>query len=214
VVVLGKQGSGKGTQAARLSAVLGVPHVSTGDAFRAAVKAGSALGVMVKGYMDRGDLVPDSAVVDVVREHLFGPGAPAGFILDGFPRNVSQAEALGEMAAPRGIDVVVNLEVSTQEVLERMAGRRICSACNANCNVVSDPPKVPGRCDACGGGLVQREDDTEDAIRRRLDLYESATAPLVEWYGQRGLLTTVDAVGALDEVTGRIVSAVGAARAG
>ena len=208
IVVLGRQGSGKGTQAARLSAASGVPHVSTGDAFRAAVKAGSELGALVQGYMDRGELVPDSTVVEVVREHLFGPGAPAGFILDGFPRNVSQAEALADMASPEGLDLVLNLEVSTEEVVNRMAGRRVCSGCGATYNLVNSPPAVPGRCDACNGALVQRDDDTEEAIRRRLEIYESSTAPLIAWYQERGLLATVDAVGDLDEVAGRVAAAV------
>jgi adenylate kinase len=162
--------------------------------------------------MDRGELVPDSAVVEVVREHLFGTGAPAGFILDGFPRNVGQAEALAEMAGPRGLDVVLDLEVSTEEVLHRMAGRRVCNDCGGNFNIVNDPPEVAGKCDVCGGELVQRDDDTEEAIRRRLEIYESDTAPLIEWYRQRGLLATVDALGEPDEVTDRVIAAVEAVR--
>ena len=208
VVVLGRQGSGKGTQASRLSAVYGVPHVSTGDAFRAAVKAGTGLGRTAQGYMDRGELVPDEVVVAVIREHLFGPEAPSGFILDGFPRTVSQAEALAEMAGARGIDVVIDLEVGNEEVVRRISGRRVCSNCGATYNLVDNPPKEPGRCDVCGGTLVQRDDDTEEAVRRRLELYESMTAPLVEWYRQRDLLVSVDAAGTPDEVTDRIVSAV------
>ena len=152
--------------------------------------------------MDRGELVPDDVVVGVIREHLFGPGAPAGFILDGFPRNVGQAEALAEMAGPRGLDVVIDLEASTQEVLHRMAGRRVCTKCGATYNVVDNPTKVPGRCDACAGALVQRDDDTEEAIRRRLEIYETATAPLIDWYRERGLLAAVDAVGDVDSVNG------------
>jgi adenylate kinase len=158
--------------------------------------------------MDRGELVPDDVVVPVLQEHLFGPGAPPGFILDGVPRTVGQAEALAAMAAPRGLDVVVDLEVPTEEVLRRISGRRVCADCGTNYNLADHAPEVPGRCDACGGHLLQRDDDTEEAIRRRLELYESVTAPLIDWYRERGLLVTVDASGPVDEVTDRLVGAV------
>lgn len=208
IVILGRQGSGKGTQASRLSAIYGVPHVSTGDAFRAAVKAGTDLGRTVQVYLDRGELVPDDLVLGVIREHLFGPGAPAGFILDGVPRTIGQAEALDEMARPRGIDVVINLDVPTEEVLRRLSGRRVCADCGANYHLTDNPPKVPGQCDSCQGPLLQRDDDTEEAIRRRLELYESQTAPLIDWYRDRELLVTVDAIGSPDEVTDRVVAAI------
>jgi adenylate kinase len=214
IVVLGRQGSGKGTQAARLAAIYGPPHVSTGDAFRAAAGSGSELGRTLKSYMDRGELVPDDVVVGVIREHLFGPDAPPGFILDGFPRNVGQAEALAEMAGSRGLDVVVDLEAGTEEVLHRMAGRRVCTKCGANYNIVDNPTKVAGQCDACGGTLAQRDDDTEVAIRRRLEIYETATAPLIDWYRERGLLVPVNAVGDVDTVTARVVAAVEGVRQG
>jgi len=210
VVVLGRQGSGKGTQASRLSAVYGVPHVSTGDAFRAAVKAGTELGRTAQGYMDRGELVPDEVVVGVIREHLFGPEAPNGFILDGFPRTVSQAEALAEMAGTRGVDVVIDLEVGNEEVVRRISGRRVCSDCGATYNLDDNLPDEPSRCDLCGGALVQRDDDTEEAVRRRLELYESMTAPLINWYRERGSLVSLDATGTPDEVTNRIVAAINA----
>lgn len=213
IVLLGRQGSGKGTQAKRLSRIYSVPHVSTGDAFRAAAKAGSELGSAVQRYMERGELVPDQLVLNVVQAHLFGPGAPAGFVLDGFPRTLSQAEALEAMAAPRGIDVVIDLRVPTEEVLRRIAGRRICSKCGADYNVFDKPPTSAGHCDRCGGELLQREDDTEVAVRRRLEIYESETAPLVQWYQERGLLATVDATGTPDEVTERVLGAVQTARA-
>jgi adenylate kinase len=190
-----------------------VPHVSTGEAFRAAVKEGTELGRAVQGYMDRGDLVPDDMVEAVIKAHLFGPRAPEGFILDGFPRNVAQAEALELMAGHRSLDVAVNLDASTAEVLRRIAGRRVCSKCGANYNVVDNPPRVPGSCDECGSALYQRDDDTEEAVARRLELYEKATAPLIDWYRQRGLLANVDAMGEPDAVTGRVVAAVQAALA-
>jgi adenylate kinase len=217
IVLLGRQGSGKGTQADRLSALYQVPHISTGEAFRAAVREGSELGRTAQVYMGRGDLVPDAVTVGVLREHLvkeagLGSGRAGGFILDGFPRNVGQAQALEEMLAPEGLDIVVNLDVSTEEVLRRIAGRRICPSCKSSYNVVNNPPKVAETCDACGEILVQRDDDTEEAIRRRLEIYESETAPLVDWYAQRGLLATIDATGRPDEVTDMAVKAIDAAR--
>lgn len=190
-----------------------MPHVSTGDAFRAAVRSGNELGKTVQDYLDRGDLVPDSLVADVVQAHVFGPGAPEGFVLDGFPRTLGQAEVLEAMAAPRGIDIVINLDAPVPEVLGRLAGRRTCRVCGANFNVIDHPPQVEGKCDSCGGELYQRDDDTEEAIRRRLEVYESATAPLISWYETKGLLATVDAMGTPDEVATRVLAAVEAALA-
>jgi adenylate kinase len=210
--LLGRQGSGKGTQAARLAGLYGVPHISTGDAFRAAARSGTDLGRLAQGFMDRGELVPDDVVMAVLREHLLGGKAePGGFVLDGVPRNVSQAESLDDMLGPRGLDIVVNLDVSTDVVLRRIAGRRVCTNCGTNYNVVDNPTKVPGVCDVCGGPVIQRDDDTEEAVRRRLEIYESVTAPLVDWYKERGLLATVDAAGEPDEVTRRVVEVVEAA---
>jgi adenylate kinase len=218
VVLLGRQGSGKGTQAERLSALYHVAHISTGEAFRAAVREGSDLGRTAQVYMDRGELVPDDVVVGVLREHLvkeagLGSSRAGGFILEGFPRNVHQAEALAAMLGREGVDVVVNLDVDTEEVLRRIAGRRVCLNCKSSYNVVDNPPKNDEICDVCGGVLVQRDDDTEAAIRRRLEIYESETAPLVHWYSEQGLLAPVDAAGSPDEVTGRAVKAIEAARA-
>lgn len=217
VVVLGRQGSGKGTQADRLSRLYGVAHISTGDAFRAAVAAGSPLGLQAKGYLDRGELVPDDVTIGVVRDFLATlPAAPngsaAGFILDGFPRNLRQAEALEEIAGGRGLDAVVNLDASTEEVIKRLSARRVCANCGTVYNVADHPPKVPGRCDVCGGTVSQREDDTEPVIRRRLEVYESETAPVVAWYAQRDQLCTVDATGTPDDVFERFVAAVEASR--
>jgi adenylate kinase len=210
--MLGRQGSGKGTQAARLSVLYGAPHISTGDAFRAAARNGTEVGRLAQSYMDRGELVPDDVVMEVLREHLLqGKAEPAGFVLDGVPRNIVQAEALAGMLGPKGLDVVINLDVSTEVVLRRIAGRRVCTSCGANYNVLDNPPKVAGTCDACGGKLVQRDDDTEDAVKRRLEIYESVTAPLVDWYKGQGLLATVDAAGDPHEVTEQVVDAVEAA---
>ena len=213
IVLMGRQGSGKGTQAARLSVLYGVPHISTGEAFRAAARNGTELGRSAQSYMDRGELVPDDLVMAVVQEHLLqGKAEPGGFVLDGVPRNVSQAETLAVMLGPKGLDVVVNMDVSIEVVVRRIAGRRVCSNCGTNYNVVDNPTKVAGICDVCGGTTVQRDDDTEEAVRRRLQIYESVTAPLVDWYGAQGLLATVDALGDPDEVTKRVIAAVEAAR--
>ena len=206
LVVLGKQGAGKGTQAVRLSRHYVVPHVSTGDTFRAAVRSGSEFGEKARRYLDAGELVPDEIVIGMVRERLTrGDANGRGFILDGYPRTVNQAEALAEMLVPKVLDLVIDLEVQTEQVLVRLAGRRVCSDCGANYSVVDNPPRVLGICDVCGGEVVQRDDDTEAAIRRRLELYDRETAPLVQWYKSRGLLTVVDGAGSPDEVTGRVV---------
>jgi adenylate kinase len=209
IVVLGKQGAGKGTQAVRLSRHYVVPHVSTGDTFRSSVRSGSEFGQKAKTYLDAGELLPDEVVIGMVRERLTKDDTThRGFILDGFPRTVGQAAALMEIVAPRSIDVVLNLEIATSEVLGRLACRRVCTDCGANYGEVDNPPRVPGICDVCGGDVVQRDDDTEMAIRRRLELYERETAPLIEWFEKRGLLATVAAVGTPDEVTDRLVAEV------
>jgi adenylate kinase len=209
IVVLGKQGAGKGTQAVRLSRHYVVPHVATGDTFRAAVRSGSEFGQKAKQYLDAGDLVPDEIVIGMVKERLTRDDTThRGFILDGFPRTVGQAEALMDILAPRSLDVVINLEIATSEVLGRLASRRVCSDCGANYSVVDNPPRVSGICDVCGGDVVQRDDDTELAIRRRLELYERETAPLIAWFESRGLLSTVAGSGTPDEVTARLVNEV------
>jgi adenylate kinase len=209
IVILGRQGSGKGTQAERLSVLYGVPHLSTGEFFRAAIRARSDVGLEAQAYMDRGELVPDHITVGVVTQTL--STLPGGFILDGFPRNLAQAQALAEMVQG-GLDVVVNLEASLEEVLRRLSARGTCTKCGTGYNLGDNPPRVAGVCDLCGGPVAQRDDDTVEAIRRRLEIYESETAPLVNWYQAQGLLTVVDAVGPPDEVTDRLVQAIEAAR--
>lgn len=209
IVVLGKQGAGKGTQAVRLSRHYVVPHVATGDTFRSAVRSGSEFGQKAKAYLDGGELVPDDVVIGMVRERLTRDDTThRGFILDGFPRTVGQAEALMEIVAPRTLDVVINLEIATAEVLGRLASRRVCADCGANFSVGDNPPRVSGICDVCGGDVVQRDDDTELAIRRRLELYERETAPLIAWFEGRGLLSTVAGSGTPDEVTERLVNEI------
>ncbi len=209
LVILGKQGAGKGTQAVRLSRHYVVPHISTGDTFRSAVRSGSEFGQKAKLYLDDGDLVPDDIVVGVVRERLTHDDTThRGFILDGFPRTVNQADALAEILAPRGLDLVINLDIHTEAALPRLASRRVCSDCGANYSTTDKPPRVRDICDVCGGEVVQRDDDTEAAIRRRLELYERETAPLIDWYQQHDLIATLAATGTPDEVTERLVNEV------
>ena len=209
LVVLGKQGAGKGTQAVRLSRHYVVPHVSTGDTFRAAVRSGSEFGEKARRYLDSGELVPDEIVVGMVRERLTrGDATHRGFVLDGFPRTVVQAEALSEMLHPRGLDLVIDLAVETEQVLTRLASRRVCNDCGANYSTAENPPRVGDICDVCGGEVVQRDDDTELAIRRRLELYERETAPLIDWYSRQDLLASIDGTGSPDQVTSRVVAEI------
>ena len=212
LVLLGRQGAGKGTQCVRLSRHYVVPHISTGDILRAAVREGTEFGKKAKAIMDAGDLVPDDIMVGIVDERLDRDDTRnRGFILDGFPRTVAQATALEEITSPRGIDLAVNLEVSRDVVLRRLASRRVCSDCGANYSN-ERPPRYGATCDVCGGDVIQREDDTEEAINRRLDLYEAETAPLLGWFQGRGVLLEVDGDGDPDAVFRRLVDAIDAAR--
>jgi adenylate kinase len=200
LVLLGKQGAGKGTQAVRIAKHYGIPHIATGDLFRAAVQEGSVFGQELQSYMDKGDLVPDEIVIGVIEEQLGQPELmERGVVLDGFPRNLHQAQVLDELMAEYPLDVVVDLDVPTEIVLERIAGRRVCARCGANYHVVQ-PPAVPGRCDRCGGAVVQRDDDTEDAVMRRLELYELQTLPLIHFYRRSGKLAHVDGRGRSEDV--------------
>lgn len=213
LVILGKQGAGKGTQCVRLARHYVIPHISTGDMFRAAVKAGTEFGRKAKAFMDKGELIPDDVVIGVVNERLDQDDTKGrGFVLDGFPRTVHQAEALDTVLAPRGIDMVIDLEVPTDIVLSRLAGRRVCQDCGANYSIAT-PPKQAWICDNCGGEVVQREDDTESAIKRRLALYEEETEPLIAWYLAKDKLVTVDGLGSPDAVTHRLIRSIDARRA-
>ena len=192
LVILGKQGAGKGTQCVQLARHYVVPHISTGDMFRAARKSGSPMGRIADGFMSRGELVPDEVVIGVVAERLAERDARGrGFILDGFPRTTHQASALEKILNPVTLDGVLDLDVPTPVVLERLASRRVCSSCGHNYSV-QNPPKHNWSCDHCGGEVVQREDDKTEAIQRRLDLYETETKPLLDWYAARRLLATID----------------------
>lgn len=211
-MILGKQGAGKGTQCVQLARHFVVPHISTGDMFRAAIKAGTAMGRMAKGFIDEGQLVPDEVVIGIVAERLSERDARSrGFILDGFPRTTHQARALEKILRPLELDRVVDLEVDTEIVLARLASRRVCSVCGHNYSVQS-PPKHNWSCDHCGGEVVQRDDDQPEAIRTRLDLYESATAPLIDFYSDRGLLSAIDGSRSPDVVLHEIVTIIEGAR--
>jgi adenylate kinase len=208
-VILGKQGAGKGTQAVRLSRHYVVPHVATGDTFRAAVRSGSEFGQKARTFLDAGELVPDEIVIGMVRERLTHDDTThRGFVLDGFPRTAYQAEALLQMLEPKGLDLAINMNIDTEHVLRRLAARRVCSDCGANYSVFDNQPKIRGICDVCGGEVVQRADDTEVAIRRRLELYERETSPLIDWFRRRELLVEMNAVGSPDEVTDRLIAEV------
>ncbi len=212
LILLGPPGAGKGTQAKLLVDRLGIPQISTGDMLRAAVKAGTPLGQEAKQYMDRGALVPDEVIIGLVRERLQQPDSARGYILDGFPRTAVQAEALGKTLAAlqASLDHVVSLEVPTEDLVLRIAGRRTCRNCGAMYHVRFSPSTTDGRCDACGGATYQREDDREETVRRRLAVYSEQTAPLISFYEARSLLRRVPGTGKIPEIFQRITRALAA----
>jgi adenylate kinase len=205
VILLGPPGAGKGTQAGNIAGTYGIPHISTGDILRANVREGTELGLRAKGFMDAGELVPDEVIIGMVGARLAEADAEKGFLFDGFPRTVPQAEALEALLREREqpLDVVLRLAVDEDEVVTRLTGRRTCASCGAVYHVAHQPPATDGVCDACGGDLVQREDDREDVVRNRLEVYRRSTEPLEEFYWNRGLLRDVEAVGTVDEVAAR-----------
>ena len=208
LVLLGRQGAGKGTQCVRLARHFVVPHLSTGDMLRMAVKDGTDFGRKAKEYMDSGELLPDDVMVGMVAERLGrDDSSRRGYILDGFPRTVGQAEALADITADKPLDVVLDLEVPEEIVIQRISKRRVCKDCGTNYSVDS-PPRYDWTCDNCGGDVVQRDDDTEFSIRHRLDLYREQTEPLIAWYQERDVLAAVDGLGHPDEVTHRVIRAV------
>jgi len=211
LVFLGPPGAGKGTQAERIAGMYGMAHISTGDIFRENLRKGTELGRKAKEYMDRGELVPDEVVIGIVREALADERCSRGFLLDGFPRTVAQADALEEMLQEIGrpLDRVVNLNVSDQVVVERLTARRTCRNCGKNYHLTFNPPRVEGVCDTCGGELYQREDDREDTVRARLEEYRRKTQPLIDYYREKGLLVEVPGDGSVDEVTRAIQEALG-----
>jgi len=210
LVLLGAPGAGKGTQAARMVDRYNVPHISTGDIFRAAVKEGTPLGLEAKRYMDAGELVPDEVVIGIVVERLGAGDAAEGFMLDGFPRTVVQADALDAALAESGraLDAVVLIDVPRESLLERLTARRQCRECGHIYNVIVDAPTVEGVCDTCGGEVYQRDDDNVETVSSRLDVYEAQTQPLIDYYDAEGILKRVDGTKSMGEVFEGVVAAL------
>lgn len=210
LVLVGPPGAGKGTQAQYVAQARSIPAISTGDIFRANVSRGTELGMLAKTYMDVGDLVPDEVTIGMVRNRLAEDDAAKGFLLDGFPRNVPQAETLEVLLAGMGttLDVVLELVVDDDEVVRRLSGRRTCRRCGHIWHVDFNPPALEGACDRCGGELFQRDDDKPATIRHRLEVYAAQTAPLVAFYAARGILLGIDATGPVDNVTDRALEAL------
>jgi adenylate kinase len=210
IIFLGAPGAGKGTQAANIARELGLVHIASGDLFRQALEKGTELGLKAKSYMEKGVLVPNQITIGMVLERLSAPDCDRGAILDGFPRNLEQAQALDKALAGEGkaIDKVIYIKVPEEELLKRLGGRWICRQCQTPYHATNSPPKVEGKCDKCGGELYQRPDDTEESISKRLEVYLVETAPLIDYYSQRGKLVEIDGGGGVDVVGKRIVAAI------
>ena len=207
LILLGAPGAGKGTQAEVLCKKLGIPSISTGNILRAAIKDGTPTGLKAKSYIDAGKLVPDEVIIGIVDERLSQDDCAGGYILDGVPRTIAQAEALEKAGIQ--FDAVVSIEISEDEILRRMSGRRVCEACGSSYNVEALPPRVEGICDNCGGKLIQRKDDTPETVRERLKVYHTETEPLVGFYAQRGLLKSVAVNGTKEATAQAILAALG-----
>ncbi|MBY7738532.1 MULTISPECIES: adenylate kinase [Paenibacillus] len=208
ILIMGPPGAGKGTQADVIVKEFGIPHISTGDAFRLAMKQGTPIGIKAKEYIDKGELVPDDVTIGIVEERLQQPDCKKGFLLDGFPRTLAQAEALDQILDRLNtkLDDVINLKVDRDNLLARITGRRVCKSCGASYHIVFNPPKVEGICDKDGGELYQRPDDNEDSVRTRLDEYSNKTAPLLTFYENQNLLRHIDGEQDIDVVSQNIVS--------
>ena len=207
LIMLGAPGAGKGTQAAILNQKLGIPTISTGNILRAAVKDGTPIGLKAKEYMDHGHLVPDEVIIGIINERLQAEDCKKGYILDGVPRTIAQAEALDKAGIV--LDAVINLEIYDEEILQRMSGRRVCEKCGASYHVVAIPPKVEGVCDACGGTLVQRADDAPKTVASRLEVYHRETEPLKEYYAKKGNLKEIFNQVTVEGTTQKILEALG-----
>ena len=210
-ILLGPPGAGKGTQAAKIVEKYGIPHISTGDIFRENIKKGTELGKKAQEYMNRGELVPDDLVIEIATTRLLEDDCKNGFLLDGFPRTVYQAEKLDEFLQSHDskIDNVIDIAVGKDELIERLTGWRVCKSCGASFHVVNIPPKQEGICDYCGGELIQRADDNLETVTNRIDVYEDQTMPLIDYYEKAGTLTHIDGSTGLDNVFADIVSALG-----
>jgi adenylate kinase len=210
VIIIGPPGSGKGTQGKLIGEKYHIPQISTGDILREAVRNGTALGLEAKAYMARGELVPDELVVGIIEDRLMQRDCGGGFLLDGFPRTVSQADVLERMLKKKGlaIDHVINIEIEAGELIRRLRGRRTCDRCGAMYHLFSEPPKKEGICDICGGSLYQRDDDKEETIRSRLEVYSQQTGPAIEYYAARGVVRSINGIGNIDDIFHRILGAI------
>jgi adenylate kinase len=208
LVLLGAPGAGKGTQAKKLIEQFNIPQISTGDTLRKAVADRTPLGKEAKSYMNKGELVQDSVVIELVKKRIAQDDCKNGYILDGFPRNTSQAEALDKVLTDMNasLDLALSIDVEKDDLIKRLTGRRTCKNCQQMYNVYFSPPKKDGVCDKCSGELYQRDDDKEETIKKRLDVYEASTAPLIEYYGKRGILKSVKGIGSIDDIFNRICS--------
>ncbi len=210
LILVGPPGAGKGTQAVHLAAYFGIPHISTGDLFRANIKGETDLGKLAKSYMDAGNLVPDSVTNAMLEDRLTHADTAPGFLLDGYPRNVGQAEFLAEVLVKKSIslDAVLELSIPNEEIIKRLSGRRVCRNCGTTSHVIFDKPKVDGVCNNCGGELYQREDDKEEVIANRLSVYSEQTEPIVAFYKNLGILKAISAVGEVSEISANAIAAL------
>lgn len=214
IVLLGPPGAGKGTQAKSISNRYSIPHISTGDIFRKNISENTPLGIEAKKHIDKGQLVPDEVTINMVKDRLQQDDCKNGYLLDGFPRTVNQAEALQEFLLERNedIDTALLIEVPTTFILERMTGRRVCPSCGASYHIKFNPPTIAGKCDVCGSDVIQRKDDTEETVSERLDVYERQTQPLIDFYKERNLLSIVDGTKAINEVFEGICNILGSVK--
>ncbi len=211
VILLGPPGAGKGTQAKLISEKFSIPHISTGDIFRANIKEKTPLGIEAKRYIDNGQLVPDEVTIGIVKDRLTKDDCDNGFLLDGFPRTVAQAEALDEflLGINKDLDVALLIKVPEEFILERMTGRRVCTSCGASYHIRFNPPKIEGKCDICDNELIQRKDDTEATVKERLEVYSKQTYPLINYYKDNGIISEVNGTESIDEVFGNISNILG-----
>lgn len=212
IIMLGAPGAGKGTQAKKIADKYQIPHISTGDIFRANIKEGTELGKKAKSYMDQGQLVPDELTLELIMDRFQNPDCKNGYVLDGFPRTIPQAEALTEALAKKGetIDYAINVEVPDENIINRMGGRRACPACGSTYHIVYAPTRVEGICDRCGEKLVLRDDDKPETVKNRLNVYHNQTQPLIEYYTRQGKLAEVDGTQSMEDVFNAIVKILGA----